>query len=113
MSDRLPTHLLIGALLRRVNDSGGLATVLAKGDADTGAILVIAMERQHKIRAFERAPGHDVPAKLVIAGPQEPANEAEMTAYWQRRRSRDPDLWVIELDIAEAERFAAETICSG
>jgi len=31
-------------------------------------------------------------------------------SYWQRRRARDPDLWVIELDIASPERFAAETI---
>ena len=28
---------------------------------------------------------------------------------WRRRS--DPDLWVIELDIPEAERLAAETIC--
>jgi hypothetical protein len=34
----------------------------------------------------------------------------DIAAYWRRRRERDPDLWVIELDIAEAERFAAETI---
>ena len=31
----------------------------------------------------------------------------------RRRRARDPDLWVIELDIAGAERFAAETILGG
>ncbi|MBN9940404.1 DUF1491 family protein, partial [Listeria monocytogenes] len=33
--------------------------------------------------------------------------------YWRRRRDRDPDLWVVELDIPSAERFAAETIASG
>jgi len=27
-----------------------------------------------------------------------------------RRRRNDPDLWVVELDIAQAERFAAETM---
>jgi hypothetical protein len=30
--------------------------------------------------------------------------------YCRRRRARDPDLWVIELDSPEAERFTAETI---
>ncbi|PHK02659.1 hypothetical protein VF08_18145 [Nostoc linckia z8] len=30
-----------------------------------------------------------------------------------RRRAQDPDLWLIELDIADAERFAAETSSSG
>ena len=30
--------------------------------------------------------------------------------YWRRRRSRDPDLWVIELDVAGAEQLVAETL---
>ncbi|HTH28885.1 MAG TPA: DUF1491 family protein, partial [Sphingobium sp.] len=30
-----------------------------------------------------------------------------------RRRAADADLWIVELDIAEAERFAAETMCDG
>ncbi|MFX7883132.1 DUF1491 family protein, partial [Acinetobacter baumannii] len=38
------------------------------------------------------------------------ADAATIADYWQRRRRIDPDLWVIELDIASAERFAAETL---
>ena len=34
-----------------------------------------------------------------------------LATYVARRRRSDPDLWIIELDIPEAERFAAETIC--
>ena len=34
----------------------------------------------------------------------------DLDGYWRRRRASDPDLWVIEVDIAAAERFAAETI---
>jgi hypothetical protein len=41
------------------------------------------------------------------------ADGGAVSDYWQRRRSRDPDLWVLELDIAAAERFAAETIIGG
>ncbi len=30
--------------------------------------------------------------------------------YWQRVMVSTPDLWVIELDNGDAERFAAETM---
>ena len=41
----------------------------------------------------------------LISGP-----EAEVDAAIIRQRQFDPDLWVIELDIADAERFAAEIL---
>jgi hypothetical protein len=88
MSGRLPSGVLVSALLRRVNDAGGFGAVMAKGDAQGGAILVIAVDKGAPPRLLERGIG----------------------PYWRRRRARDPDLWVIEVDIAAAERFAAETI---
>ncbi|MBX9858502.1 MAG: DUF1491 family protein [Sphingomonas sp.] len=109
MSERLPTHVLVGALLRRVNDAGGMAMVLAKGDADAGALLLITGEKGQNYRALERGVGPDGASALVETGPSG-ADPTALTDYWQRRRTRDPDLWVIELDIAQAERFAAETI---
>jgi len=105
MTDRLPTHLLVSALLRRVNDAGGIAMVRAKGDPQGGAILVIADDRSSPVRVLERKFDFDGRANLAESVP---ADGAE--AYWRRRRERDPDLWVIELDVPEAERFAAETI---
>ena len=113
MSERLPSGLLVGAMLRRVNDAGGIGTVLARGDAQAGAILIIALERGVNSGAFERGIGPEGIVQLVRVGPQSDVHSAEMTDYWRRRRARDPDLWVVELDIASAERFAAETILSG
>ncbi|MCU6454197.1 DUF1491 family protein [Sphingomonas sp. A2-49] len=105
MSDRLPTHIAVGALLRRVNDAGGIAMVRAKGDAQGGAILVLIESRSGPVRVLERTIGFDGSVTLTESTP---ADGAE--SYWRRRRERDPDLWVVELDIPEAERFAAETI---
>ena len=110
MSDRLPSGVLVSALLRRVNDAGGIATVLAKGDAQGGAILLLALDRGTRPRFLERGIGPDGKSALLRAGPGEDAQPEEIDVYWRRRRQRDPDLWVIELDIAAAERFAAETI---
>jgi hypothetical protein len=110
VSDRLPSGLLVSALLRRVNDAGGIGMVLAKGDAQAGGILVLVQERNGAPRFIERGLGPDGAAQLIETGPQDPAAPQQAADYWQRRRARDPDLWVIELDIAGAERFAAETI---
>lgn len=106
MSARLPSHLLVAALLRRVNDGGGMAVVRARGDAQAGAILVVDERESH---VLERGIGPDGTITLIESGPA--AGRAEsLDEYWQRRRQRDPDLWVVALDIAQAKRFAAETI---
>ncbi len=105
MTGRLPSGLLVTALLRRVNDAGGFGAVLAKGDAQGGAILVIAVERGADPKLLERGVGPDGRTVLVDSTPAD-----DLDGYWRRRRARDPDLWVIEVDIAAAERFAAETI---
>jgi hypothetical protein len=110
VSDRLPSGVLVSALLRRVNDAGGIGMVLARGDAQAGGILVLVQDRDGAPRFLERGLGPDGAARLIETGPQDAGDPRQSADYWQRRRTRDPDLWVIELDIAGAERFAAETI---
>src|SRR3546814_18820512 len=51
---RLTTAIRVSALIRRVNSEGGHATVLSKGDATAGAILLILCERGRNQRFFER-----------------------------------------------------------
>jgi hypothetical protein len=110
MNDRLPTHLAVGALLRRVNDSGGFAVVRASGEAQGGAILVL-LEEGRRMRAVERMRGLDDRDTLIAAGP-DTGESADIEDYWRKRRARDPDLWVVELAGPDAERFVAETIGS-
>ena len=112
VTGRLPSHVLVGALLRQANDSGGMGMVLAKGEPSGGAILVIALERGGNPRTIERGIGPNGTAGLIVS-PQPVDDPAAVTHYWQRRRRNDPDLWVIELDTPFAERFAAETILEG
>ncbi|WP_448662756.1 DUF1491 family protein [Sphingomonas sp. CJ20] len=107
---RLTSAMQVSALIRRVNQEGGAAMVLARGDATAGAILVLALEKGGNPRFFERGVGPEGTPMLLPSGPSELPDDAAVTAYWQRRRARDTDLWVIELDVASAERFAAETM---
>lgn len=113
MSGALPTALIVSALVKRVNDAGGMGMVRARGDAGSGAILLILNDSQEGTRIVERAIGPSGAVGLVPAGPIDPADTVAREAYWRRRRAQDPDLWVIELDIASAEQFAAETILPG
>jgi hypothetical protein len=108
MSARLATDVKVRALLRRVSDVGGSAMVLARGDATAGAVLVVVLESA-EASVWERSLGPDGHSTLRRTGPDESTEQA-VTDYWQRRRARDPDLWVVELSVAGAERFAAETM---
>lgn len=108
MSARLPTGIVATALIRRVGQSGGFATVLARGGDQAGAILLLLRARDGTMRALERGIGGDGRTALIDSTPKDSIED-----YWRRRRSRDPDLWVIELDTPDAERFAAETIADG
>jgi hypothetical protein len=101
----LPAGILVSALLRRMNDTGGFAAVLAKGDAQAGSILLVTSATGTEYRILERGIGPDGRTGLIDSTPSD-----DVTAYWERRRRSDPDMWVLELVGADAERFAAETI---
>jgi len=82
--------------------------VLAKGDDTAGAILFVAQDRGENPHILERGIGPDGRTALIATGPAD--DTQAVTDYWMRRRRSDPDLWVVEVDIAAAERFVAETI---
>ena len=113
MMGTLPSGILVSALLKRVNDSGGMGMVRARGDAESGAILLLLNENNGSSKVMERALDPLGKVILVETGPADPADAKAREAYCRRRRDRDPDLWVVELDIPSAERFAAETITLG
>ena len=110
MSARLTSAVLVSALIRRVAQAGGNAAVLAKGDATAGSILLICMEKGVVQSVRERVLDSLGDYAWTVVGPDE--SDAR-DSYLERRMSRDPDLWVIELDIANAERFAAEATDEG
>lgn len=104
---RLASSVLVSALLRRAQDEGGFGAVIAKGDPTAGAIAVILAEKGRKACFLERLLQPDGRYAWQSAR-QEIENEEEFKSFLERRRKSDPDLWILELDIACAERFAAE-----
>jgi len=108
MEPRLSTSVLVSALMRRAESDGGFAMVLAKGDATAGSVIVILTEKGRKQRILERILQTDGGYLWQQTITQAAENEVEFERFLTRRRKIDPDLWLIELDVASAERFAAE-----
>lgn len=111
MTARLTSTMLVGALIRRVQAAGGFATVLAKGDPIGGVILVQLLDRGAFSGLFERLTDLAGRQTLVRCGPDNGAQDIEISEYIAKRQRSDPDLWLIELDVADGERFAAESLC--
>jgi hypothetical protein len=107
MEARLASSVLAAALLRRAQEEGGNGTVLAKGDPTAGAIAVILAEKGRKACVLERLLQPDGRYSWEESR-QDVQNEEQFQTFLERRRKYDPDLWILELDIASAERFAAE-----
>ena len=105
MDTRLPAHLEVSGLVRAVAAAGGFAAVLHKGEREAGTIVVICATNGANRRVFERMPHPDGARKWTLAQTESAENTAEFDAYLARREHQDPDLWIVELDIADGERF--------
>lgn len=115
MSDaaRLPAHLEVAGLMRRVAGEGGFATVLAKGERDAGTILLVLRDSRTNPRIFERMPHPDGTRPWTLNRVQDDENKQEFDDYLTRRSRQDSDLWVIELDIPNPERFIGDSAAAG
>ena len=113
MTARLATRVRATALIRRAESLGGTGMVLARGDADAGGLLVILTQRGEIARLLEQGRDLEGRSEWRDAPPQVTENTRFLSDYVTRRRSRDADLWVLELDIADTQRFAAEMAAAG
>jgi hypothetical protein len=105
MDVRLPAHLEVSALIRQVEVEGGFAAVIRKGEREAGTILVILAENGGNSRAYERMPQPNGTRVWHCSIQKTTDNAEEFNNYLERRASQDPDLWIVELDIAHGERF--------
>ncbi|WP_184243132.1 DUF1491 family protein [Novosphingobium chloroacetimidivorans] len=105
---RLPTHLEVSALIRRVEGEGGFATVLARGDRDSGTLMVVLTDRGTLSTAYERMPQADGTRRWSLSRTQEADAPLAFGEYLERRKDQDPDLWIVELDVRNGERFIEE-----
>jgi hypothetical protein len=108
MPPRLASSVLVTGLMRLAEQSGGFGAVLAKGDASAGAVIVVLMEHGRGTRILERILQPDGRYAWQDTGGRAGDSADELRTFLERRLRFDPDLWLVELDVASAERFAAE-----
>ncbi len=86
--------------------------MLRRGDPDRGAILLLVMERGNPLAMIERQMAADFTYRWTVAARGEALNRDKFHDSIENRTRFDPDFWLIELDIPDAERFIAETTAS-
>jgi hypothetical protein len=105
----LSTDIWVYALIRRVQLAGSAATVVRKGDATGGAVLVRTYDpRSREARLYALAQGGG--GESVWMQPLADAREPDLDAYAERAAKRDPDLWIVEIEDRDGRRFLTEDV---
>ena len=112
MNERLPAHVEAAAIMRRVQAEGGFATILRKGDADRGTLTLILQKRGEFRGILEREMGPSFTYEWVFRSFDAERGSNPVANLVARKSLFDPDSWLIELDIADPERYIAETTAS-
>jgi hypothetical protein len=93
---RLAAGVWVAAYLARLRLAAIPAYVTAKGDPEAGAVLVKLATLDGQARAFQRM--FDPMSGNRLWSVLAEGDEASVDAVLSRARSRDPDLWVIEVE---------------
>lgn len=105
---RLSAEMKVQTLLRLVSQNGGFGAVLKKGDRISGAILIQCIEKGENPKLLENMPSLDGLPNWQQIWPQDTDKNRELSEYIAQRFRFDPDMWLIELDIPDAERLIVQ-----
>lgn len=113
MDSRLNASLEAAGLIRRAEAEGGFGAILRKGDPERGALLIVLRTRERHVACLERTLSAGGRYRWTVVGPAAEENPEKLAEFLRNRVRFDEDLWLIELDIAQPERFIAETTSAG
>lgn len=107
---RLPSHIVASGLIRAAQAAGGNGAVLAKGDPDAGALLVVLTCRGADPVLFERI--SDMTGEWRWNNPKsaESLDLQSVARFIDERKRFDRDIWALELDIPNVEQFIVESL---
>jgi len=107
----LASRIVVAGLLRAAEGVGGNGAVLARGDGDSGALLVVLTTRGGSPLVLERLSGIDGGfAWNRSQAPDESAQNDSVARLIDEKKRFDRDLWVVELDIPDVEQFIVDSL---
>jgi hypothetical protein len=105
MSDRLPTELWLQAHLRRLSVESIPAALVHRGEATGGSVLLKLNQLDLGCRVLTQARDAEGALGWLAAFEGRAVAEVEADAYVARAVSRDPDLWVVEIEDRAGRHF--------
>lgn len=93
--------------------AGGFAAVLARGDPTAGAVILILRDRDNLVTALTKTNRGDGQTRWDVLTKNVEEDSVLLRQALERQRRFDPDLWVVELDVANPAQFIDDggTIC--
>lgn len=107
---RLPTGIVATGLVRAAEAVGGNGAVLAKGDPDSGALLLVMTCRGAGAAILERVSSLDGDLRWNRRETGESADSQTVARLIAEKKRFDRDLWVLELDVADVEQFIVDSL---
>ena len=105
----LSTDVWASALIRRAELEGAFATVVRKGDARAGDVVVKAYNTlERTARLYTQSV--DMQGNPLWIQPVSSEMESELDAYLERRLRYDPDLWIVEIEDRQGRHFLLEKV---
>jgi hypothetical protein len=101
VTPRLKSEIWIGAFIRRLAAAGQYSAVLARGNAEAGAIYVVVnhLDGNHDILAPPPGPSVDEEGERRFEKANaSPLNWPDAKDWLDRRRKSDSDIWIVEAE---------------
>jgi hypothetical protein len=110
MSAKLNAGLWVGAVVRLAQSRGDFATIAKKGDETAGQVILVTRQRNDHVQVYSRTLNSrgDYSWTVAIASP--PEELGKVNEYLDRQRRYDPDLWIVDLDTDNPERFVVDEL---
>jgi len=106
---RLKAGIFVRALIRRVEVAGAQAFVVKKGSEEAGAVFLKVSRLDGTCTILNQAVAGD--GERVWARPLgESCDEPRASAYFEKQKKFDPDLWIVEIEDRAGRAFVDEKI---